>query len=179
MDAYSLLKLAHVALAMVWVGGASVLTLVVVVLMRKGDDEGTLAATSYLALLGMKVFAPVGGATILSGVVLGWMGGWFWQAWTVLALAIVAGTFALGAAYLGPSTDRVVALWRGGDTPGAMAVSRRVMGVVSLDLGAQWTIISLMVLRPGWTDPSLIVALVPLALGAALAARRAAQPVAA
>ena len=116
-------------------------------------------------------------ATILTGLTLGWLGGWFWAAWTVLAIAIVAGTFVLGAH---PSSARPASAPRrtlaAGDLPGAMTLGRKVLRLVALDLGAQWAIIALMVLKPGWTDPALAI---PAALLATRRPRGRAAPAAA
>lgn len=178
MDLYPLLKLTHVAAAILWVGGASVLTLLVTLLMRRGDDRATMAGVSYVALLGQRVFAPTGMLAILSGLSLAWLGGWFPAAWTLIAVAIVAGTFVLGAAILGPACERAVATWAAGDLPAAMGQGRRVLRLVALDLGAQWSIIALMVLKPGWTDPALAVPAALILLGAAVAWRGPAAPAA-
>ncbi len=176
MDLYSLLKLLHVAAAVFWVGGASVLTLLVVILLCRGDDEATMTGVSYVGLLGNRVFAPTGLVAIASGLLLGWLGGWFPQAWTLLAVAIVACTFVLGATVLGPTCERAVKVWQGGDLPGAMTLGRRVLRLVALDLGAQWAIISLMVMKPGWTDPSLAVPAALILVGLGAARGRAAPP---
>lgn len=172
MDIYLLLKLVHVALAVLWVGGASVMTILVVVLLARGDDEATMAGVSHVGLLGNRVFAPTGLVTIVTGLALGWLGGWFWQAWTVLAIGIVACTFVLGAAVLGPTCERAVKVWKGGDLAGAMALGRRTLRLVAIDLGAQWAIIALMVLKPGWADPALAVPALLLLAGIGVALRR-------
>lgn len=174
MDLYSVLKLVHVGAAIFWVGGASVLTLLVVILLNRGDDEATMTGVSYVALLGNRVFAPLGLLAIASGLGLAWLGGWFPQAWTLIAVAVVACTFALGAAVLGPTCERAVKVWQDGDLPAAMTLGRRVLRLVVLDLGAQWAIISLMVLKPGWTDASLAVPAVLVLLGLAASRRRGA-----
>lgn len=166
MDLYLLLKLVHVMGAIVWVGGASILTLLCAVLDRRGDDQATLTGVSYVALLGNRVFAPMGLGVILSGLVLAWLGGYGVAAWTVLAVAVVACTFALGALVLGPTCERTVTLWaETGDTAAAIGSGRRVLRLVKLDLGGQFAIIALMVLKPGWTDPLLLVPAAILALG--------------
>ena len=179
MDPYLLLKSLHVALAILWVGGASILTLLVVILMGRGDDEATMTGIFHVALLGNRVFAPAGMATIASGLALGWLGGWDWDAWTVLAIAIFACTFVLGAAVLGPTCERAVKTWKAGDLAGATAIGRRVLRLVAIDRGAQWAIIALMVMKPGWTDPALAVPAASLLVGLAVAlrpaVRRAAQ----
>lgn len=176
MDLYLILKLVHVACAIVWVGGASVLTLLVAVLLGRGDDDATMAGVSYVALLGNRVFAPIGLVTIATGLTLGWLGGWFPQAWTVLAMVMVACTFLLGALVLGPACDRAVKTWKAGDMPAAMALGRRVLRLVAVDLGAQWGIISLMVAKPGWTDPAVGLPALLVAVGLLAALRRPAAP---
>lgn len=173
MDPYLLPKSLHVALAILWLGGASILTLLVVILMARDDDEATMTGLSYMGLLGNRVFAPIAMATIASGLTLGWMGGWFWAAWTVLAIAIVACTFVLGAAVLGPTGERAVAIWKGGDLASAMTLGRRMLRLVALDLGAQWANIALMVTKPGWSDPMLVLPAAALLIGLAVALRPA------
>jgi hypothetical protein len=119
---------------------------------------------------------------ILTGLVLAWLGGYGFAAWTVLAVLIVAVTFTLGAAVLGPTCERTVKLWaETGDTAAAIGLGRRVLRLVKLDLGGQFAIIALMVLKPGWTDPLLLVPAALLALGGLLyaldgSARADAQP---
>lgn len=176
MDFYATLKLLHVAAAILWVGGASVLTLLLAILLRRGDDEATMDGLSFMALMGGRVFAPVGLAAILSGLVLGWAGGWFWAAWTVLALGLVAGTFTLGATVLGPSTERAAQLRKERDLPAAMALCRRALRFAAIDLGAQWAIIALMVMKPGWADLSLALPAALILAGAVAALRGPAAP---
>ena len=178
MELYLLLKFVHVVGAILWVGGASILTLLVVILDRRGDDQATLTGVSYVALLGNKVFAPMGMVVILLGLILAWLGGYGFTAWTVLSAAIVACTFLLGAMVLGPTCERTVRIWQDtGDHELCIGMGRRVLRLVKLDIAGQFAIISLMVLKPGWTDPLLIVPALILAAGA-LAYQRSA-PVAA
>lgn len=177
MELYLLLKFVHVMGAILWVGGASILTLLVVILDRRGDDQATLTGVSYVALLGNRVFAPLGMLVILLGLILAWLGGYGFAAWTVLSAAIVACTFALGAAVLGPTCERTVRIWQDtGDNELCIGMGRRVLRLVKLDLAGQFTIISLMVLKPGWTDPLLIVPALILALGAVAYLRGTPQP---
>ena len=179
MDIILLLKLFHVVGAIVWVGGASVLTLLVVILDRRGDDRATMEGVSHVALLGNRVFAPLGLLTILTGLTLAWTGGWGFAAWTVLAAAIVVCTFLLGALALGPTCERSVKTWaETGDTGASLATGRRVLRLVKLDLAGQFAIISLMVLKPSWADLHLLVPVAILTAGALSFLRTAAPPVA-
>ncbi len=166
MDLYLLLKFVHVVGAILWVGGASILTLLVVILDRRGDDRATLTGVSYVALLGNKVFAPLGMLVILLGLILAWLGGYGFAAWTVLSAVIVACTFLLGAMVLGPTCERTVRIWEDtGDAPLCIGMGRRVLRLVKLDLGGQFAIIALMVLKPGWTDLLLVVPALILGVG--------------
>jgi uncharacterized membrane protein len=174
---YLFLKLVHVVGAIVWVGGASILTLLVVILDRRGDDRATLTGVSYVALLGNKVFAPTGLLVIVLGLILAWLGGYGFTAWTVLSAVVVAFTFALGATVLGPTSERTTRIWQDtGDAALCIGMGRRVLRLVKLDLAGQFAIISLMVLKPGWTDPLLAVPALILALGALAYHRGAPAP---
>jgi uncharacterized membrane protein len=176
METLLLLKLVHVVGAILWVGGASILTLLVLILDRRGDDAATMTGVSYVALLGNRVFAPLGLLVIATGLLLAWLAGWGLAAWTVLATVIVAATFLLGALVLGPSCERAVRTWEAtGDATGSIPLGRRVLRLVKLDLGGQFAIISLMVLKPGWSDPLLLVPAAILVVGA-LAFWRGAPP---
>jgi hypothetical protein len=44
-------------------------------------------------------------------------------------------------------------------------MGRRILRLVKLDLGGQFSIIALMVLKPGWTDVLLLVPALILAVG--------------
>lgn len=182
MDIYLIFKLVHVVAAVLWVGGATSLSLVFFIVNARADDKATLATLGNMAHLGPHLFLPAGLVTLLSGGLLVWMS-WTWEAWVVLGLAIVAVTFVLGAAVLGPTSERAVKTWtETGDEAGAMALARKAMRFVRFDLAAQFAIVSLMVLKPaGWTDPLLAVPAALLALGMATllrppAPRPAAQP---
>lgn len=167
MDIYLIFKLVHVVSAVVWVGGATSLSLLAFVVSGRGDDRATLALLSYTAMLGPRLFMPAGLVTLLSGGTLFWIG-WTWEAWIVLALGIVAGTFTLGAAVLGPACERVVKLWEEGDEAGAIVLARKALRLVKFDLAAQFAIVSLMVLKPGaWNDLLLVVPFTLLAYGGA------------
>jgi uncharacterized membrane protein len=182
MDLYSLLKLVHIVGAILWVGGATIMTILVLLIDRRNDDRETMAAVTHLGLLGNRVFLPLSLLVILSGLILAWLGSWGFAAWTVLAFVAVVGTSGLGGAVLGPTLERSIALWKEGRESEAIALCRRVLRLVKLDLAAQFAIIALMVLKPGWTDTALIVPAACVAVGAALYLRdgsakaRATQP---
>ena len=181
MDLYLLLKLVHIAGAIFWVGGATLMTVLAIVVIARGDDRESLSLMRHFGLAGNRVFLPVSLIVIVTGLVMAWLGGWGFAAWTVLAFATVVCTATLGAAVLGPSLDRAIKLDDEGQPLEAMALGRKVVRLVKLDLGGQWAIIALMVLKPGWTDPLLLVPAALVAVGGLLyaidgSAKAAAQP---
>jgi hypothetical protein len=157
------------------------MTVLALIVMARGDDRDSLSLMRYFGLAGNRVFLPVSLLVVVSGLVLAWLGSWGFAAWTVLAFLIVVCTATLGGAVLGPSLERAIKLDDEGKTAEAMVLGRKVVRLVKLDLGGQWAIISLMVLKPGWLDLGLIVPAAALAIGAALyamdaTAKTAAQP---
>jgi uncharacterized membrane protein len=169
MDLYVILKLVHIAGAIFWVGGATLMTVLALIIMARGDDRESLTLMRHFGLAGNRVFLPVSLFVILTGLVMAWLGGWGFAAWTVLAFATVVCTATLGGAVLGPSLERAIKLDDAGQPAEAMALGRWVVRLVKLDLGAQWAIIAMMVLKPGWTDlPLLAVPASLMALGALL-----------
>ncbi len=182
MDLYSLLKLVHISGAIFWVGGATLMTVLALVVVARGDSRDSLTLVRLFGLAGNRVFLPVSLLVIVTGLILAWLGSWGFAAWTVLAFVTVVCTATLGGAVLGPTLDRAIKLDDEGKPAEAMSLSLAVLRLVKLDLGGQWAIISLMVLKPGWTDVALVVPAACLAIGGALyaldgsAKRQAAQP---
>jgi uncharacterized membrane protein len=168
MDPYLLLKFVHVVGAILWVGGATIMTILALILDRRPDGRDLITAINFFALLGNRVFLPLSLLVIVTGLTLAWLGSWGFAAWTVLAAVVVVGTTVLGAAVLGPAVDRAQRLSAEGDVAGALSLGRKVLRLVKIDLGGQFGIIALMVLKPGWSDPMLLVPVAILATGVAL-----------
>lgn len=168
MDLYLLLKLVHILGAILWVGGATIMAILALILDRRGDEAALLGAMDSFGLLGNRVFLPLSLLVIATGLVMAWLGGWGFAAWTVLAFVTVVCTAVLGATVLGPTLERAIALRKAGDEAGAVALGRWTLRLVKLDLGGQFAIIALMVVKPGWADPALLVPAAILALGVLL-----------
>lgn len=175
-----LLKLVHVVGAILWVGGMTVMTVVILQFDRKGDDKALLTALSHMGLAAQRVFMPLSHVVLVSGALLAWVAGWGLSAWVVLAALLVAVFAPFGILVMGPVFGRAIGLWEGkGDIAGAAPVARKALRLAKVDLAGQFAIVSLMVLKPGWTDPLLLVPALVLALGALAYHRGAAAPAAA
>ena len=168
MDPYLLLKLAHVVAALLWVGGVAILALLVIVVDRKGDDAATLGALALLGLAGRHVFGRAMAATLGSGLVLAWLGGWALSPWVVLSALLAVASVLYVKRVMAPASGAIMARRAGGDIPGAAALARRQLRRIGTDLSLKAAIIALMILKPGLPEPLLLVPAAFLSLGAVL-----------
>ena len=168
MDPYLLLKLVHVLAATLWTGGVGALALLVLLTDLRRDDAATLKALALLGLAGRHVFSRASHATLGTGVLLAWLGGWGLAPWVVLSVLLAALNVAYLRTVLAPSGARIVALRVGGDLVGAAVLARRQLRRVGTNLCGKLAIIALMILKPGLVDPLLLVPVALLLLGAAL-----------
>jgi uncharacterized membrane protein len=98
---YDWLLFLHVLAAMVWVGGAVLLGAIATGVVRSGDPDAVARFVTSLRTLGPRVLAPATIAVLVLGI---WMvldnAAWdFGQLWVVVALALFAAAFAIGAAH--------------------------------------------------------------------------------
>jgi uncharacterized membrane protein len=148
---YNWLLFAHILAAMVWVGGAVVLFALSIITLRTRDPQTIARFVRALPILGPAVLAP---ATI--GVV--GFGAWlvldsdsweFGQTWIVVALALFAVAFVVGAAFQSRAAlGAERALDRGDDAEALRQLERWVRGyglVLVLLLVIAWD----MVFKPG------------------------------
>jgi uncharacterized membrane protein len=122
MDWEPWIHFAHVAGAVVWVGGGLTLSLIGLRVRRNGDIAvlGEFART--LRFLGLAVFTPAVLIVLLSGIwlVLDFSGD-FTKPWVVLALLAFALAFLIGALYLSRSALRLERVVGTGDVEAAKA----------------------------------------------------------
>jgi hypothetical protein len=96
-----------------------------------------------------------------------WTGGLAWgEAWVVLGLLGILVTGGLGARVLTPLAEQVKALYATpGKQPEAFIAARRLLAVAKFDMVMLFSIVLLLVAKPGWNDwPLLLV----LAIGSRL-----------
>lgn len=169
MDAYTILKFLHVVVAIAWLGGGFAMVFLAVLAERARDDARFMAVVGQTAHIAPRVFAPGSGLVLLLGVLMVWTAGYAWgEAWIVLGLLGILVTGGLGALVLTPLAERSKSL---AAEPGrereALEVARRLMTLAKFDLVMLFTIVFLMVAKPGWSDwPALLLALAAVALGA-------------
>jgi uncharacterized membrane protein len=141
----------HVVAAMVWVGGAAVLSSSAIWALRQPEPGAVARFVRSLRVTGPIVFAPAPALLVAAGV---WMvvddDAWAWdQAWIRLGLGMFAAAFLVGAGYTGravAAAGRAVAA--GDDVEAARQLRRWASGalvVLGLLLVATWG----MVFKPG------------------------------
>ena len=115
--------LAHIAGAVVWVGGGVALSLIGVRVRKSGDLAVTNEFARTLSYLGLRMFMPAVVVVLLSGIGLVLLGfsGDFAKLWIVLALGGFVLAFLIGAVYLSRSAIRLERLATNGDLAGARA----------------------------------------------------------
>jgi uncharacterized membrane protein len=178
MDLPTLLKYLHVVAAIVWLGGGTMLILLGARLGRNPPPETFIGVIRHIATNATRVFVPATVVVLLTGLGMVHSGGYGWPAWIVLALAGIAFTGGVGGLVLGPLAERAVKAADAGGAAAGMGAGHRLLRIAKFDYVVQFSIVFLMVAKPGWTD-FLPLALVAgaIALGAVVFLRGgAAQP---
>ncbi len=99
---YEWLLFLHVLAAMVWVGGLVLLVVLSASALRSGDQEAVARFSASLPRIGPLILAPSMVAVVGLGVGLVFDGNGAWrfgQGWIILALALFAAAFLIGAAF--------------------------------------------------------------------------------
>jgi uncharacterized membrane protein len=163
MDFHYILKFLHVAGAILWLGGGTLLILGGTLAARSHDDPGLRAIVRLGTLAGPRVFSPSGVVVLLTGLTMLWTGGLPFAAWVILSLAGIAASILTGALMLGPLSERAR---DAADPAQAAALTRRFLRCGAGDLLILFAIVWLMVLRPYWGDvPALAIPVVAALAG--------------
>jgi uncharacterized membrane protein len=148
---YGLFKAMHVTFAVLWVGGAAMLTLLAIAAERSNDPMQIAQIARQAAAVGEKFFAPVGLVTFLMGVAMMLNTSWGWgHFWIVVALVGYATTFGIGIGVIAPTVKKVhAAIEAHGPThPDSIALIKRVMLITRLDTALLLVIVLDMVTKP-------------------------------
>lgn len=181
MDIYTLLKFLHVAFAIAWLGGALAMVLLGILAENARDEARLMTVVDQVVAIAHRVFIPSTGLVLLLGVLMVWSAGLPWgEAWIALGLLGIVVTGGLGARVLTPLAEQAKALAATpGKQPEAHRAARRLLAVAKFDLVMLFSIVLLMVAKPGWSDwPLLLVVAAVLALaGVAFLRPRRRMPV--
>lgn len=127
-DLYDWLMFLHVLAAMIWVGGLVVLTALSSYIIRSGDEEAIAGFSGSLRRIGPLTLAPSTVAVLALGIGLVFDSSSAWrfsQGWIILALALFAAAFVIGAVFQSRAAFRIERAVAAGDQGEASRQLRR------------------------------------------------------
>jgi uncharacterized membrane protein len=186
MTWYEFLLFFHIAMAVTWVGGATMIQFFALRAMQATDSMKVAEFGGDVEWIGKRVLTPSAALAVVSGVLLV-IDAEFWgfgDDWIVIGIVLFAITFLAGTLFFGPESGRLGKLVaaEGPTSPAVMARLQRLIALSRADLMLLFLIIFDMAVKPSWGDLSLWVAVIAFAaLGALLVrngmnARLAAAP---
>src|SRR5688572_1492649 len=152
LDWYSIFKLLHVVAAVAWVGGGVVLFFLGLRANAQKDDAAQMRVIDQVIALAPIWFIPASLGTLLTGLVVTFVGGVWSQAWVILALVGWAATFVTGNFVLKPIAEAIGKANAEGRTGEAQALGRKILQLSKFDNTMLFVVIADMVLKPGWGD---------------------------
>ena len=148
---YALFRLVHVTLAVVWVGGGALITVLARRAERADDADELATIARQAAFAGERIFAPAGGIVFLMGIAMMINTDWGWgKFWVVVGLLGYVSTFTTGIAVLSPMAKKITALVeaKGSAAPETQAAIRRILLIARFDIAVLLLVIADMVTKP-------------------------------
>lgn len=174
MSWYELLLFVHIAGAIVWIGGGTVLQFFGILATRAGGDRAVVFAQD-VEWIGMRVLTPSSLLTFVSGVLLVVDGPWsFSEDWVVLGLVLFGATFFAGFGFFGPESGRIarLAVEHGFESSQVQARLSRLIMLTRLDLVLLFLIVFDMAVKPQFVDAALVWGIGGAVVAAAIVIRR-------
>jgi uncharacterized membrane protein len=151
---YALFRVVHVAVAVFWVGGGLLLTVLGLRAERSDDPAEMATLARQAAFAGEKLFAPAGLIVLLMGIAMminGEEGLLQWgKFWVIAGLVGYALTFVTGIGVLAPLAKKVNLLLaeEGATAPATQAAIRRILLVARFDVALLLLVVADMVTKP-------------------------------
>jgi uncharacterized membrane protein len=173
---YEFLLFVHIAGAVIWVGGATIIQVYALRIMRASDPMRIADFGRDVEWVANRTLLPSSALAFVSGL---WLviDSDFWgfgDDWIVIGLILFAITFLAGALYFGPETGRLgkLAESEGPTSPVFQARLQRQLALTRADLMVLFLIIFDMTTKPEWGDLSLWVAIAGFAILAGVLVRQ-------
>jgi uncharacterized membrane protein len=148
---YTVFKTVHVAFAVLWVGGGTLLILLALFAERRRDPIELATIARQAAFVGERIFAPAGLIVFLMGIAMMIDGDLDWgQFWVIAGLVGYASTFITGLTVLSPNAKRVAALLaeKGPAAPETQAAIARILLIARIDIAVLLLVVVDMVAKP-------------------------------
>ncbi len=178
MDTYLLIKTLHILAVIIWLGGDFACLVLSVRCERNGDTAAGIALLPDIMFITRTLVVPSSLVALLCGLAMVWMAWDFAQLWVWIGLAGLATVLVGGVAFLKPRTERLMAL-AATEGPTAEVATRHgaILRIVKFDHLIMFVVVADMVLKPGFGDDAVWLALAALlAAGAGLIFLTPARP---
>ncbi len=148
---YAVFKLIHVGVAVFWVGGGVLLTVLALWAQSKNDPEELATVARQAAFVGERFFAPAGLVVLAMGITMvinDHIG--FGTTWVDVGLAGYAATFTTGVAFLSPRAKRIAELLetKGAAAPETQAAITQLLLIARVDVGVLLLVVADMLMKP-------------------------------
>ena len=177
MNRYELLLFVHVLAAVIWVGGAVMIQLMALRVLRADDPLRVTSFAADVEWIGNRLLVPASVILILAAVGLMLEGDLAWRAlWVSLSLVAYIVSFVAGAAFFGPESGRISKLVaaQGPDSGEAVGRIQRLLIASRIELVVLLAVVYLMTVKPTADDGGeLLLLLVGVVVLAALLLRGA------
>jgi uncharacterized membrane protein len=175
MTWYEFLLFVHISMAVIWVGGGTMMQFFGLRAINAPDPMRLVQLGQDIEWIGTRVLVPSSLLAVVSGILLV-IDSDFWgfgDDWIVIGLILFAITFVAGAFFFGPESGRVAKLAEaeGPGSPVVQARLRRLLALTRADSMLLFLIIFDMSVKPEWGDASLWIAVLAFAALAALLVR--------
>jgi uncharacterized membrane protein len=151
---FSLFKWIHVSVAVFWVGGGLLLTVLGLKAELSDDPSEIVTLARWAAFVGEKLFAPAGVVVVAMGVAMLVYGGdplisWS-KFWVIAGLVGYALTFVTGIAVLSPQAKKVerFAASHGPTAPETVAEIKKILLIARFDIAILLLVVADMVTKP-------------------------------
>lgn len=148
---YALFRVVHVTVAVFWVGGGLLLTVLGIKIERSDDPNEIVTLARWAAWTGERLFAPAGGIVFAMGIAMMIDTDWGWgKFWVVVGLVGYAMTMFTGVAILSPQAKRITELAesKGAAAPETLAAIRKILLVARFDVAVLLVVVADMVTKP-------------------------------
>jgi hypothetical protein len=151
---FALFKWIHVSVAVFWVGGGLLLTVLGLKAEISDDPNEVVTLARWAAWVGEKLFAPAGLVVLAMGIAMLVHGGdpivHWGKFWVIVGLVGYATTFITGIAVLSPQAKRVATLSesKGTTAPETTAAIQRLLLIARFDIAVLLIVVADMITKP-------------------------------
>ncbi|HZT85835.1 MAG TPA: DUF2269 family protein [Gaiellaceae bacterium] len=148
---FAIFKLIHVGVAVFWVGGGVLLTVLALWAQSKNDPEELATVARQAAFVGERLFAPAGLVVLAMGIAMvinDHIG--FGTTWVIVGLVGYATTFTTGVGFLSPRAKRIAQLLetKGPAAPETQAAIKQILLIARIDVGVLLLVVADMLMKP-------------------------------